>query len=82
MIAGYFVAGLLGLAVVVGIGRAIAGSGGDGEEGRPADFPAEAHIQVESGFTKDVEPDGRTGTVPPPVEQANLEPAARKRVAS
>jgi hypothetical protein len=78
LIAGYFVAGLLGLAVVVGIGIAIAGSGGDGEAEESSDFPAEAHIQVESGTTSDVDPDDRAGTTPPAVAQANLDQAAKQ----
>lgn len=77
LIAGYFVAGLLGLAVVVGIGIAIAGSGGDDQvEGR--DLPEEAHIQVESGSLNDIEPDDRSGVPPPAVEQANLDQAAKQ----
>ena len=77
LIAGYFVAGLLGLAVIAGIGVAVAGSGDGGEvDGR--DLPEEAHIQIESGSLNDIEPDDRSGAPPPAVEQANLDQAAKQ----
>jgi Protein of unknown function (DUF3105) len=75
---GYVAAGVLTLAVVVGIVVAIAGGGGgeatvDGEE-----IPDEAHVELASGSVNGVQPDGRTGTPPPAVQQADLETAARE----
>jgi hypothetical protein len=78
LIFGYVAAGVLTLAVVVGIVVALAG-GGDGEtQVGGEDIPDEAHIDLQSGGkVLDVQPDGRTGTPPPPVQQADLELAAR-----
>jgi hypothetical protein len=77
LIFGYVAAGVLTLAVVVGIVVAIA-SGGDGEEQvRGEDIPDEAHIEVDSGSVNDVLPDGREGTAPPAIAQADLQRAAR-----
>ncbi len=80
LILGYAVAGVLGLAVVVGIVIVIAGSGGgdaevtvDGNE-----IPEAAHVEVQSGSVNGFAPDGRTGTPPPPIEQGDLETAARE----
>jgi Protein of unknown function (DUF3105) len=79
MILGYAVAGVLTLAVVVGIVIVIAGSGGDDEvtvDGE--ELPETAHIEVQSGSVNDFAPDGREGTPPPPVQQGDLEVAARQ----
>jgi hypothetical protein len=79
MILGYAVAGVLTLAVVVGIVIVIAGSGGDDEvtvDGE--ELPETAHIEVQSGSVNDFAPDGREGTPPPPVQQGDLEVAARE----
>jgi hypothetical protein len=79
LIVGYAVAGVLTLAVVVGIVIVIAGSGDgdevtvDGEE-----LPEAAHIEVQSGSVNDFAPDGREGTPPPAVQQGDLEIAARE----
>ena len=77
LIIGYVVAGVLGTAVLVGIGIAIAGSGGGGGND-PGDFPDAAHIEVQSGFVHDVEPDDRAGTPPPELQQGDLETAAKQ----
>jgi len=74
---GYVVAGGLALAVVVGIGVVIAGSGGAEEQqvgGK--DIPEAAHIELQSGFVHDYTPDGRAGTPPPPIQQGDLQKAA------
>jgi Protein of unknown function (DUF3105) len=75
---GYVVAGVLTLAVGIGIVVVIAGSGGgddevtvDGEE-----LPQAAHIEVQSGSVNGIAPDGREGTPPPAVEQGDLRIAA------
>jgi Protein of unknown function (DUF3105) len=67
---GYAVAGVLGLAVVVGI-LAVILSGGGGASG-------EARINTASGSTNGVAPDERDGTPPPPVEVADLDAAAKQ----
>jgi hypothetical protein len=73
LVAGYFVAGLLALATVAGLIVVIASSGGgSGEEVGPES----AHIVPETGTTQGLEPDGREGTEPPPLEQGDLEEAA------
>jgi hypothetical protein len=77
LIIGYIVAGVLGTAVLAGIVIAIAGSGGGGTPD-PGDFPEAAHIEPQSGFDHDVEPDDREGTPPPELEQGDLETAARR----
>jgi hypothetical protein len=78
LVLGYTVAGLLAAAVVVGIIVVIASGSSDG--GSDGDLPAEANIDTQGGFaaTFGVDPDGRVGTPPPPVEQARLAVAARK----
>ncbi len=76
--AGYIVAGAMALAIVVGLVIVLAGGGsGSGSEGDSASFPENAHIQALSGATNDYEPDDREGTVPPPLEQGDLEAAAK-----
>jgi Protein of unknown function (DUF3105) len=77
LLVGYLVAGLLGAAVVAGIVVALTGGGGGGD-GDAGDFPAEAHIQSLSGSTNGVEPDDRTGTTPPAIEQGDLQTAAKE----
>lgn len=79
LLLGYVVAGGLALAVVVGIGVVIAGSGGGGDEQVGGeDLPAEAHIELQSGFFHGYPADGRSGTTPPAVEQGDLETAAEQ----
>ncbi len=80
LLLGYLVAGGLTLAVIVGIFVAIAGSGG-GDEQTEVDgkeIPETAHIEVQSGFVHGYSPDGREGTPPPPLEQGDLELAAKE----
>jgi Protein of unknown function (DUF3105) len=70
---GYVVAGVLGLALVVGVGAAL--FAGDG--GGAGTACGEAHIELMSGgSTHGTEPDCREGTPPPAVEQGDLQEAA------
>jgi hypothetical protein len=76
LMVGYIVAGALALAIVVGLVIVLAsGDGGDGTSS--GDFPAEAHIQAQSGSLNGFEPDDREGTEPPAIEQGDLQEAAR-----
>jgi hypothetical protein len=79
LILGYVAAGLLGGAVLVGIVFALAG-GGDAQPGDVdvGDLPEAAHINPQVGVAGGVEPDGREGTPPPPLEQGHLERSARE----
>ncbi len=76
LIFGYVAAGVLALAVVVGIGVVIASGGDDTDQVNGQDIPEAAHIQVNSGFLHGVTPDGRKGTPPPPLRQGDLQKAA------
>jgi hypothetical protein len=81
LLIGYAVAGVLGLAVIVGIVIVIANSGGGGGDGPTVDgedVPAAAHIEPQSGFLHDYTPDGREGTAPPALEQGDLTAAAEE----
>ena len=73
---GYAVAGVLGAIVVAGIVVAIMSGGGGGEE---AEANEAAGIDPNTGFIvpKDITPDEREGTPPPPVQQADLDKAAK-----
>ena len=71
---GYVAAGVLTLAVVVGLVLVLAG--GEDEADPAADLPAAAHIETLSGFLHEQEPDGREGTPPPPLQQGDLTVAA------
>jgi hypothetical protein len=71
LIFGYVAAGLIGAVVLAGIVAVILAGGGGGASGA-------AHINVSSGSTNDVKPDGRDGTPPPPVKEADLRVAAQK----
>jgi len=77
---GYAVAGLIVVAILAGLFVVITGSDGGDEVGVDAEgnaFPAAAFIEEEIGVVPDgIAVDGRSGTEPPPVEQANLEEAA------
>jgi len=76
---GYVVAATLTLAVIVGIVIVVGSSGGDETpQVNGKDVPEAAHIQVQSGFLHDLQPDGRTGTTPPPLQQGDLETAAKE----
>lgn len=72
LLAGYVAAGVIGLAVVVGVVAVLASSSGGDEGG------ALSHINQESGSTNGVEPDDREGTAPPAVQVSNLKKAAKK----
>jgi Protein of unknown function (DUF3105) len=74
LMVGYVVAGVLGLALVVGVGVALFAGGDEGSEVACA----AAHVDVANsgGSLLDVEPDCREGTPPPPIQQGDLERAA------
>jgi hypothetical protein len=74
LIIGYISAGVLVVLILVGIVIAVSKSGG-GEAS--SGTPPEAHIDKLVGDTNGVEPDGRTGTKPPPIRIASLKPAAK-----
>jgi hypothetical protein len=71
LFAGYSAAGLIGVAVLVGIVVAVAASVGKNEGGK-------AHINQATGSTNGVEPDLREGPEPPPVKVTDLKKAAQK----
>jgi hypothetical protein len=74
LLAGYFVAGLLGAAVLGGLVVVVASGGGDsGPEG----LCDNAHVQVESGSTEGLEFDCREGTPPPEIQFGDLQESAR-----
>jgi len=68
---GYGVAGVVGLAVVVGIIAVIASSASKNDSG-------EAHVDMGTGQTNGVEIDKRSGNKPEAVEVSNLKQAAKK----
>lgn len=74
LMAGYVVAGAMTLAIVVGLVVVVASGGDDGAGGE--DIPANAHVQVQSGFTHGVPFDDREGTPPPELQQGDLQKAA------
>lgn len=67
----YAGAGIVGLAVLAGIGVVVAGSVGESDSGR-------AHIEQASGSSNGLAPDDRAGTVPAPVKVKNLKQAAKR----
>lgn len=71
LVLGYGVAGAIGVAVIAVIVVLVISSGGGGGGG-------DSHIDVGSGSTNGVTPDGRTGTPPSPVKVADLKSAARQ----
>jgi hypothetical protein len=75
LMAGYFVAGLLTLAVLGGLFAVIAGGGGDSASNECAN----AHINPSTGggSFEGLAPDCREGTAPPPLQQGDLATAAR-----
>ena len=68
---GYGVAGIVGVAVLVGIVAVIVAASNKNDSGN-------AHINQASGSTNGVQPDKRTGPTPPPVKVTNLQEAAKK----
>jgi hypothetical protein len=74
VIAGYFVAGLLGLAVLAGLVAVIAGGGGGGDGGAGSACD-NAHIQNTGSFTG-LDPDCREGTTPPGIQFGDLKESA------
>ena len=68
---GYIAAGLVGLAVLVGIVVIVSGSGGGGSSDA-------AHINQSSGTTNGVPVDDRTGTEPAAAKVSNLRAAAKQ----
>jgi Protein of unknown function (DUF3105) len=71
---GYVVAGVLALALVAGIIVVVFGGGGSSVN--DSQYPANAHIQAQSGSVNGVAPDARLGTPPPDVQQGDLTAAA------
>ncbi len=78
LVFGYVAAGVMALAVVVGIGVVVASGGDDSGQVNGEDIPEAAHIQVQSGFLHDTPPDGREGTPPPALQQGDLQTAAKE----
>ncbi|HXF00671.1 MAG TPA: DUF3105 domain-containing protein [Solirubrobacterales bacterium] len=74
LLLGYGVAGVLTLAVLVGIVVVIASGGG----GSGGDTPAAAHIDTTTGSINGVAADSREGTPPPTVHNLDLENAAEE----
>jgi hypothetical protein len=72
----YVGAGVITLVVVVGLVVVLAGGSSDNSV-NAQDFPANAHIQPQSGSTNGVTPDDRVGTPPPAVQQGDLQTAAK-----
>jgi hypothetical protein len=68
---GYGVAGLVGLAVVIGIVAVIVSAANKNDSG-------DSHINPQSGSTNGIQPDKRSGTTPPPVKVADLKKAAKE----
>jgi hypothetical protein len=77
LLIGYVVAGVLALAVIVGLVIVLGSGGNDTAQVNGENIPDAAHIQVNSGFVHDVTPDGRVGTPPPALKQGNLQTAAK-----
>jgi len=71
LMVGYGVAGVIGIAVVIGIVLVVVSSANKNDEGS-------AHINQGSGSTNGVQPDQRTGTTAPAPKVANLKVAAKK----
>jgi Protein of unknown function (DUF3105) len=70
LIFGYVAAGAIAAVVLAGIVAVVIAGRGEAS--------GEAHLFVASGSTNDVQPDGREGTPPPPLEEPNLEAAAEQ----
>jgi hypothetical protein len=80
LIAGYFVAGLLGVAVLAGLVVVLASGGGGGgvEATADCDNVENAHVQSQSGSTEGLELDCREGTAPPEIQFGDLRESARR----
>jgi hypothetical protein len=80
LIAGYFVAGLLGAAVLAGLVVVLLSSGGGGgvEASAGCDNVDNAHVQSESGSTNGLELDCREGTPPPEIQFGDLRESAQR----
>jgi Protein of unknown function (DUF3105) len=76
LVLGYVSAGVLVLAVLVGVGVVIANSGGDSNQVNGETVCANAHVQLQSGYTHNYSFDCREGTPPPAIKQADLKKAA------
>jgi hypothetical protein len=76
VVAGYIVAGVLGLAVLIGI-VVVIGSGGDSSTIDGENVCDAAHVQPQSGFLHNTDVDCREGTPPPALQQADLQKAAK-----
>jgi hypothetical protein len=68
---GYGVAGVIGLAVVIGIIVAVVSASNKNDSGK-------SHIAQGTGSTNGVQPDQRSGTAPPPPKVTDLKEAAKK----
>jgi Protein of unknown function (DUF3105) len=73
LVAGYIVAGVLTVAVLAGLVAVIASGGGGSGVGDACD---NAHIKNSGGTFRDLEPDCREGTAPPPIKYADLKISA------
>jgi hypothetical protein len=71
LMAGYAVAGVVGLAVLIGIVVVIVSAANKNDSGK-------AHLNPSSGSSNGIQPDNRSGTTPPPVKVANLQKAAKE----
>src|SRR5688500_16950045 len=78
---GYAVAGLIVIAMGIGLFMVITGDDGEAESGVDAEgnpFPELAYIQDQIGVVPEgIKLDGRDGTDPPPVQNAMLEETAK-----
>lgn len=71
LVIGYGVAGVIGLAVLIGVVAVIISAASENEGGEP-------HIDQATGSTNGVQPDKRSGTEAAAVKVANLKEAAKK----
>jgi hypothetical protein len=71
LMVGYGVAGVIGLAVVIGIVVAVVSASNKNDSGK-------SHIVQGTGSTNGVQPDQRSGTTPPPPKVTDLKEAAKK----
>ncbi len=81
LMAGYFVAGVLGVAVLAGLVVVLASSGGGNggvEASASCDNPDNAHVQSQTGSTEGLELDCREGTPPPEIQFGDLRESAQK----